>query len=466
MPVPYWVQDSIFYQIFPDRFYNSETHNDPVNIQPWGSEPTLRGFQGGDLCGILNKLDYLLDLGVNALYLNPIFASAANHRYHINDYYAIDPTLGTMQDFRALLDGLHRNNMRLILDGVFNHSGRGFFAFNDILENNSESRYKDWYYINGFPIDAFGEGKATTYRAWWDIKDLPKFNTSNPAVRQYLMGVSRYWIEQGVDGWRLDVPAEIDDDSFWDEFRQGIKAINPDSYIVGEIWEVNLRWVGDHHFDGLLHYPWRDAVLDMVTQVLPLSQYAERVEGYLNAYPHENVYAMYLPLGSHDTRRLITKLDNDVNKVKLAMLLQFTYPGTPGVYYGDEIGLDGEKDPYNRKAFPWDESDWNKDIRTYSQHLIEARKRLASLRRGDYRRVYLDEGNGAYAFARTLGEETAVVVIHPGQDTLHLRLPVETLGWQEGQTAVNVLDHGIYPVNEGVSVLGVPPFSGILLQKS
>ena len=199
MNVPYWVQDAIFYQIFPDRFFRAKT-NTRINLQPWGSQPTVRGFQGGNLRGIIEKFDYLLDLGVNALYLNPIFASSANHRYHTNDYYKIDQTLGTMADFRALLDVAHSNQVRVILDGVFNHSGRGFFAFTDVLDNGPESRYKDWYFINGFPLDAFGAGKATRYKAWWDIKDLPKLNTDNRVVCDYLMGVARYWMPKGTFG--------------------------------------------------------------------------------------------------------------------------------------------------------------------------------------------------------------------------------------------------------------------------
>ncbi|MGD2028087.1 MAG: alpha-amylase family glycosyl hydrolase, partial [Anaerolineales bacterium] len=254
MSVPYWVQDAIFYQIFPDRFARSESATDHPHLLAWGSTPTVRGFQGGNLRGIIDKFDYLLDLGVNALYLNPIFSSSANHRYHTNDYYIIDRTLGTLQDFHALLDIAHSNGMRVVLDGVFNHSGRGFFAFADLLDNGPESRYKEWYYINGFPLDAFGGGKAIKYKAWWDIKDLPKLNANNPDVWNYLMGVSKYWIEQGADGWRLDVPAEIDNDDFWAEFRRVVKQVNPDAYTVGEIWDGDPRWVGDEHFDGLIHY--------------------------------------------------------------------------------------------------------------------------------------------------------------------------------------------------------------------
>lgn len=463
MPIPNWVPDAVFYHIFPDRFHNSQTANDPVNIQPWGSEPTIRGFQGGDLRGIIDKFDYLLHLGINAIYLNPIFSSASNHRYHTNDYYSIDPTLGTMEDFYDLLKKVHSHDMHLILDGVFNHSGRGFFAFNDILENDAESRYKNWYHVNGFPLDAFGEGAATRYEAWWSIKALPKFNTSNPAVRQYLMDVARYWIEQGADGWRLDVPGEIDDDSFWAEFRQVVKKANPDAYTVGEIWEVNPRWVGDEHFDGLMHYPWRVSVMDMLNNKLPLSEYAHQVEDYLNIYPQENIFAMYIPLGSHDTKRLITKLKGNVAKVKLAMLLQFTYPGAPGIYYGDEVGLEGEKDPFNRKAFPWDENTWNDEIRTYLKGLIALRKKLVSLRRGDYLRIYLDEKTGAYAFARKYDHETSLVLININENTSMIRIPVAELAWPDGVVVQQLDSSAYYHVSEGMIDVRLAPWSGVIL---
>ena len=466
MTVPDWVQDAVFYHIFPDRFHNSQTANDPVNIQPWGSEPTIRGFQGGDLRGITDKLPYLLDLGINAIYLNPIFSSSSNHRYHTNDYYEIDPTLGTIDDFHDLLDKVHSHNMHLILDGVFNHSGRGFFAFNDILENNAESRYKDWYYVNGFPLDAFSDGEATRYEAWWSIKALPKFNTKNPAVREYLMKVTRYWIEQGADGWRLDVPGEIDDDSFWAEFRQVVKAANPDAYTVGEIWEVNPRWVGDQHFDGLMHYPWRVSVLDMLRSKITIAQYAEQVEGYINTYPRENVFAMYIPLGSHDTKRLFTKLKEDVARVKLAMLLQFTYPGAPGIYYGDEIGMAGEKDPFNRRAFPWSEDSWNREIRSYEKDLVALRKKLVSLRRGEYLRVFLDEEVGAYAFARKHSDEVTLVVINARDSTSMAQIPVSQLGWGDQSLVDQVGSAGAYPVKDGVIEVRLPPWSGVILAQN
>ena len=290
MTTPYWLQDAVFYQIFPDRFANGDSTNDPVNMEKWGSPPTAWGFQGGDLRGIIQHFDYLLDLGINAIYLNPIFLSPANHRYHTSDYYKIDPRLGSMLDFHALIDLVHRNNVRIVLDGVFNHCSRGFFAFNDVLENNQHSSYKDWFIIHRFPLDAYSPGEATHYDAWWNIKALPKFNTNNPEVRNYLFGVARYWVERGIDGWRLDVPNEIDDDSFWAEFRQVVKSTNRDACLIGEIWTADRRWANDTHFDGLMHYPIREALIKSLTGKETITKFVDIVEEMVNMIVAQRAY--------------------------------------------------------------------------------------------------------------------------------------------------------------------------------
>ncbi len=461
MTVPYWVQDAIFYQIFPDRFANGDAANDPPNKQNWGAAPTIWGFQGGDLRGMIEKFDYLLDLGVTAVYLNPIFQATSNHRYNTSDYYRIDPKLGDLQDFRALLEVAHRNHVRVILDGVFNHTGRGFFAFNDILENREHSPYRDWYHINRFPVDAYSPGESSDYLAWWGFKSLPKLNTDNPAVRKYLLGVARYWIEQGADGWRLDVPNEIDDDAFWAEFRDTVKSVNRDAYLVGEIWDGDLRWVGDRHFDGLMQYPVRDSLIDLLqTAENSVSVFADRVEGLLHKYPEQNVRAMYVPLGSHDTERLATLLGGELCKLKLAFLFLLAYPGAPAIYYGDEIGIPGDRDPDCRRAFPWDSSEWNQELRSWVQKLIALRKSRTEMRRGSYERVQVDNRRSTYAFARKLGASAVLVVFNAGPTRRHLRLPVGQLDWQDGHIVRNLLGSEEYIVTGEELSVSLEPWSG------
>ena len=252
---PGWARDAIFYQIFPDRFAQSARVAKPSNLEPWDSPPSPYGFKGGDLLGVVEHLDYLQDLGVNALYFNPIFQSAANHRYHTHDYYQVDPILGGNAALRTLLDEAHRRDMRVMLDGVFNHASRGFFQFNHIVENGPASPYVDWFYVKQYPLRPYFAPKGQQgYVAWWDLPALPKLKVETPAVREFLWDVSTYWMDFGIDAWRLDVMADIDDDEFWREFRRRVKAVNPEAYIVGEIWHDAIRWLMGDQCDAVMNY--------------------------------------------------------------------------------------------------------------------------------------------------------------------------------------------------------------------
>ena len=462
MSTPYWLQDAIFYQIFPDRFSNGDQANDPVNVEKWGNTPTNWNFQGGDLRGIIQRFDYLLDLGINALYLNPIFLSPSNHRYNTSDYYKIDPKLGNLLDFHALLDIAHRNNVRIILDGVFNHSSRGFFAFNDLLENGDHSPYTNWFNVHRYPLDAYGSGDAINYEAWWKFKSLPKFNTQNPEVRAYIMGVARYWIERGIDGWRLDVPNEINDDSFWAEFRHVVKSANRDACLIGEIWAADPRWANDSHFDGLMHYPIRDAVLACFNERENIAEFADKVENMFKIYPRENVYSMYVTLGTHDTERALSVLGGNITKMKLALMFIFAYPGAPAIYYGDEVGLEGGKDPDCRRAFPWNPEDWKADLHPWVQNLIAVRKGRTSLRRGEYARIVVDSARGLYAFSRVLGEEKTIIIINASSTIANVQIPVQTI-WRDGQTLRSLLDNRPFTIADGKLNLSLPAWGGLYI---
>ena len=463
MTVPEWVQDAVFYQIFPDRFANGDLSNDPPNILPWDAPPTTWSFHGGDLRGIIQRFDYLLDLGINALYLNPVFQATSNHRYNTTDYLQIDPKLGSREDFRDLISVAHHNNVRVVLDGVFNHCGRGFFAFNDVLENQEHSPYLNWFHVKGFPVDAYSFGDARDYLGWWSMKSLPKFNTDNPAVRRYIMDVARYWIEQGIDGWRLDVPNEIDDNSFWGEFRHVVKSANPDAYILGEIWTADRRWVGEGHFDGLMNYPIRDALLRLLfAGTLDIPHFADKIESLLDYYPRENAYAMYVTAGTHDTERLLTKVNGDVDKAKLAFLFLFAYPGAPAVYYGDEIGLVGGKDPDCRAAFPWSQNRWNISLRNWVKQLIALRKQLEVLRRGQFKRVCLNVDQACYAFARLLPEQQILIALNASPTRRTFCILTESVGWPDGTIVFNLLQSGVeYHVDHGCFEITLPAWGGV-----
>ena len=437
---PDWVKHAVFYQIFPDRFARSGRGDQPSNLEPWDSDPTTYGYKGGDLWGVLERLDYLQELGVTALYFNPIFQSASNHRYHTHDYYRVDPLLGGDAAFEALLAECHRRGLRVVLDGVFNHASRGFFQFNDVLENGAASPWLDWFYIDDHAANAYDHSRPPGYQAWVGLHALPKFNTDNLQVREYLMQVGEYWIDRGIDGWRLDVPFEIKSAGFWAEFRQRIKARNPAAYIVGEVWGDSREWLQGDQFDGVMNYLFaaaaiaftagprvrRDLVDDRSYAAWPGIDgraYAARIAELLALYPWPIQLTQLNLLASHDTARFLSIADGDVASVELGTLLLFTFPGAPSIYYGDEIGLDGGRpDAWARKAFPWqDATRWNHALRHYHQALIAVRQSQPALQIGDYQRLAATPT--VYAFRRTAGESTVITAVNVGDEAATITVP-------------------------------------------
>ena len=407
MTFPTWTKDAIFYQIFPDRFCRSAKYKAVGKFVDWDTLPTRENMFGGNLAGIIDKLDYVASLGVNAIYLCPIFKSNSNHRYHTVDYFEIDPVLGTLKDFDKLVKKAHKLGLRVILDGVFNHCSRGFFQFNSLMELGKNSPYVDWFHVHGWPLHAYS-GKPN-YDCWWGFPALPKFNTDNPDVREYLFSVGEYWMKRGIDGWRLDVPNEIDDDSFWQEFRRRIKAINPEAYIVGEIWDEPSRWLKGDQFDGVMNYPLRRAVLAYLFDEKPidLPELAKRLR---EAFPKDRFGVPMNLLGSHDTVRLSSLPCSNLQRVKLAFAILFFLPGAPCVYYGDEIGMEGGKDPDNRRTFPWDKlSDGRRSpIFRFLNELITIRNAERVLRDG---KLEIACSAGNLNIVRTLGKKKMTLAI-------------------------------------------------------
>jgi cyclomaltodextrinase len=476
---PDWVRDAIFYQIFPDRFARSITVPKPRHLDEWGAPPTYHGYQGGDLVGVVEHLDYLADLGVNAVYFTPIFQSASNHRYHTHDYEKVDPMLGGTPALRRLLDLAHARGIKVVLDGVFNHASRGFFPFHDILENGPNSAYLDWFSVKGYPLHAYDTQNAPNYQAWWDLPALPKFNTASPEVREFLWGVARRWVEFGIDGWRLDVPNEIDDDAFWREFRIRVRSANREAYIVGEVWTDAPRWLKGGMWDAVMNYQFTKASIAFFigegvnevdlkkTSLHPpgpptAEAFRARIERLLGLYDPSVTAVMLNLLGSHDMARFITLAHGDQSALRLATLFQMIYPGTPSIYYGDEIGMTGGHDPANRGAFPWHKTDtWDMPLLHDFQKLIALRHERRALRRGTFR--FLWAKDQVIAIARQLGDETIVVVINAARDTRRLDLPLE--GLVADQTALaECWAHDVVRVEGGIlRDLALAPRSGRIL---
>jgi len=367
---PEWLYDAIFYQIFPDRFANGDPSNDPEAVLPWGSEPDREHFMGGDLQGIIQNMDYLQSLGINALYLNPIFKAGTNHRYDTFDYYEIDPALGTKAVFKQLVEKAHRMGIRIVLDGVFNHCGLEFGPFLDLIKNGNKSAYKDWFMVESFPVNS----NPLTYQTCGGAEYLPKLNTANLEVQEYFLKVAEYWIREfGIDGWRLDVPWKADFE-FWKRFRSRVKEVRQDAYIVGEIWRDTLTWLDGSTCDGTMNYPLREYLLDYcIYDHMDAEDFSYFLSRWIDVLG-ENRSSQLNLVGSHDTPRMLELAGGDISKVTMAIGLQFILPGVPMIYYGDEVGIRGVNDPDCRRCMKWDSDEWNMDIFQYYQKMILIRK--------------------------------------------------------------------------------------------
>lgn len=431
---PDWVADAVFYQIFPDRFARSGRVDVGAVLDDWDAPPTFTGYKGGDLWGVIDRLDHLVDLGVTAIYFNPIFQSASNHRYHTHDYFRVDPLLGGDDAFDAMLAAAHARNIRVVLDGVFNHASRGFYQFSDIAEHQEKSAYVDWFRVREFPVRPYEEDVPATYDAWWGLHALPAFNTETEAVREFLWDVGTHWMERGIDGWRLDVPNEIATPGFWEEFRRRVRAVNPEAYIVGEIWESAEAWVGDvGRFDGVMNYKLTTAIIAYaignrinpetilnnhdydVTPGLNAAQFADRIDWIHRIYDEPTQRAMLNLLDSHDTARIRTIAGDDDALVALALTLLFCFPGAPSIYYGTEVGMAGGPDPDCRRGMPWDESEWDTDSLELVRSLVELRAAYPGLRAAGVERIGPAEGldfGRTYLMARGSGADRLIVAVN------------------------------------------------------
>jgi neopullulanase len=455
---PAWVRDTVFYQIFPDRFAASARVDKPGPLEPWDAPPTVHGFKGGDLLGVAEHLDHLARRGANALYFNPVFASASNHRYHTYDYLQVDPLLGGDAALRELLDACHERGMRVVLDGVFNHASRGFWPFHHVLETGAASPYREWFYFNAehlaagrqiraYPDETIGHAVDVSdvpeeqrrgaqslqvfgYQAWWDMPALPKINVDNPHAREYLLGVAEHWIRFGVDGWRLDVATEVPD-QFWREFRDRVRSVNAEAYIVAEIWREHPEYLQGDMYDALMNYPLAEAIISfvggeridrrVVAQHFELGAnirpedgptFANRLERAMTVYDPTATGAMLNLLDSHDTPRVLSMLGGDANGVALATFIQMTLPGAPSIYYGDEIGMPGEMDPYCRAAMRWNESTWDAELFQATSGAVALRRSHRTLRHGTFAIVGAD---GPWCAWRRDGDaDTFVVVVNSG----------------------------------------------------
>lgn len=426
---PAWVKDAVFYQIFPERFANGDASLNPANVQPWGETPTPVNFFGGDLQGVMDHLDHLSELGITGIYFTPIFTATTNHKYDTEDYMKVDPHFGDVETLKKLVAACHERGIRVLLDAVFNHSGRTFAPFVDVLEKGEASEYKDWFHIREFPLQVVDS--IPTYDSFAFEPLMPKLNTENPKVKEYLLKVAEYWItEVGIDGWRLDVANEVDHE-FWRDFRKVVKRANPEAYILGEIWHESAPWLEGDKFDAVMNYPFTDAVLDFfVYGQLDAEGFANAIGKQLSRYPLQASEVAFNLLDSHDTHRLLTVAEGDKNKMKLAALFQFTFMGTPCIYYGDEIGMDGEGDPACRKCMEWNPEKQDRELFSYYRKLIEIRGNHPALRTGAFTFLEAGRQGSKLAYERRLGDDIIVVLVNTEETAQTFSIDVEERNWE------------------------------------
>lgn len=462
--VPDWVEDAIIYQIFPDRFCNGDTANDPENAKEWGELPKDQmDLYGGDLAGVIEKLPYLEELGINAIYMTPIFESPTSHKYNTTDYFKIAPHFGDDVTFRKMIDECHQRGIRVILDAVFNHCGYYLQQFQDVVEKGEESPYKDWFFINDYPVTK----EPLTYETFAScVWQMPKLQTSNPEVREFLLSVAEYWIREfDIDGWRLDVANEIDH-AFWREFRTRAKAIKPDLYIIGETWHHSGAYLLGDQWDGIMNYHFREALIGFLgNRTMSVDEFDQRLTRNRVTYRQQAIKANWNLLDSHDTERLLTRFQEDQHAFKLAATILMTYQGVPLIYYGDEVGLPGNYDPDCRRCMPWNEEEQDLDMLAHFRKLLQIRREYEPLRRGEFRTVHKDEMAGIYIFERYTEYEQVLVIINNSIKEQEVEIDLDIIDWDPDQPVLELLsDLEINSEDRGIIIIVDAVDAAILVQ--
>lgn len=505
--VPDWFGKGMCYQIFPDRFNRTRipdptglvggrsVHQDweeaplhkPVGLNERGKEICNRDFFGGDLKGVEEKLDYIASLGVETIYFCPIFEASENHRYGTSDYSRVDPFLGTNEDFSHLCDEAHKRGIKIILDGVFNHTGYvsryfngdGFYPTAGAIQSR-ESPYHDWFDWKDWPYD---------YESWWGIYSLPAINPRSKGYRRFVFGgedaVVRKWLRAGADGWRLDVADELPD-NFIHGIHKAIRETNPNAVVIGEVWEdgstkiaygVRRHHLLGGHLDGLMNYPFRTALIRFLLHG-DGAGFHESMERLRENYPKSAFYSAMNSLGTHDTLRILTylgtgkeyhdqtkdwrakyqmserELEHGLALLKLGFLVLFGFPGAPTVYYGDEAGMTGFEDPFNRKTYPWGKE--NHELINYCTLLGQCRRTSKPLREGDLKWGTCQ--HGVLSFVRTAGEECMGIAVNSSRERMICVLP-----WVHGQAVDRLTGREYFAVN-GRLCLSLEPEQGVLLE--
>jgi len=398
---PKWIEDQVWYSIFPERFNNGDPSISPETVLPWGETDKYSNAQrfGGDLQGIIDKIPYLKQLGITGIYMTPIFLSNSSHKYDVIDYKKIDPAFGTNEKLGELVKVAHKNNIKVTLDAVFNHCSINHPWFQDVLKNGPKSKYFDCFYIIDKDKPVFdkdyvigevipremskkyhSDPRLLNYRTFAFTPYMPKLNTSHPLMKEHLIEAALYWIkEYDIDGWRLDVSNEVSH-SFWRDFRHQVKAVKKDCYIIGENWDNSNPWLMGDQYDAVMNYGilfpvWNYFGTNIDHRQYTSTEFKYRINKVLTDYPKNVLRAQYNLVDSHDTTRILEICNNDTTLVKLPYIFLFSFPGAPSLYYGGEVGLSGKHDPDNRRCMIWDKEKQDKDLFQHIKTLIKLRSK-------------------------------------------------------------------------------------------
>lgn len=420
---PQWVKETIWYQIFPERFANGDTSNDPVGTLAWTSKehPGREDFFGGDLQGVIDHLDYLVDLGINGIYFCPIFKAHSNHKYDTIDYFEIDPDFGDKETFKKLVDEAHKRGIKIMLDAVFNHMGYHSPQWQDVIKNEEDSQYADWFHIHSYPVE-FGtngnqEGaKTVSYDTFAFTPRMPKLNTANPEVQAYLLEIATYWIEEfDIDAWRLDVANEVDH-HFWKKFYTETVGIKEDFYILGEIWHSSQSWLNGDEFHAVMNYAYTETIENFfVKQAIPATKMVSGLNEQLMLYRQQTNEVMFNMLDSHDTARLLTIAGEDKAVAQMTLAFTFLQHGSPCIYYGTEIGMTGDNDPDCRKTMVWEEERQDQEFLEFTKELIQLRKEYQNvLSLGSLEFIQADDDQAFVGFKRETDSQVLTAYFNRG----------------------------------------------------
>ena len=470
--VPDWVYGGVMYQIFPERFNYSGTNSLFEEKVEWGSTPKRLEFQGGDLYGIIDKLDYIQNLNVNILYLNPIFLSGSTHRYDTWDHFKVDPKLGGEKALEKLIDELHARKMKIIFDTSLNHVHPKHFAFQDIIKNGEKSKYKDWFTIYEYPvhlkhrphlyentykvgwdgnekeykqylektfleteipvknIDDDGPIVEPSYKSWWGVPDMPKINYSCEDARKWALDVTAFWINNfNIDGWRMDVAKEIDL-LFWKDFRKIAKDSNQNVLLFSEIFGDTSQWLQGDMFDGTMNYSFRESMVDyFATKRMNISEFSDSLANLYFMYSFKALSSCQNLLSSHDVKRFLNRCSDD-SSIYGPIFMQATFPGIAGIYYGDEIGLNGGNEPNNREAFPWnDEGSWDINLQNYIREIMNIKSSNNILKYGNFQ--LLPNQNDAIVFRRALRDKSLLCIFNRSENQKNIKIPSTAHGIEQ-----------------------------------